>query len=155
MSKKKIPENPQATPEIQVSYSVNPNAKVVNTNVIENIYRRVIVKTAKLDRNKLLILPKTDLIILIAFLVPEENSEVHIIHFANSHSSDDEDIGCFSKNKTIPYHFNYDNIQNISDIKIVNQGIYKDFKIAYNDIYNRIREEYKISLDLVSVTGLY
>jgi hypothetical protein len=125
------------TPEIYP----HPEIKMLQSH--NNIYKELVgilkrsyqIPTEMLDDNKNLILPTSFLRKFIAQIL-EMNAEDVVIH-----SSPLEDIGCCGCTGSI-VHF-------ITGIKIKHDGVYRSLDICYNETYNRITEDFNISLTKV------
>ena len=104
------------------------------------IYRDIIIDNYEsvinlIDDSGLIILPYEDLIHIIAVLCEVPDQDVKIQYFI------DDDISCCTVvSKLSP-------IKEINTIKVTKNGVTNDLNLSYNDIYNKIVDEYKISLD--------
>lgn len=125
---------PTYTPPIE-----NPYAPALDTELMK-IYRDIITDNYDsvinlIDDSGLIILPYEDLIHIIAVLCEVQDQDVKIQYFI------DEDVSCCS---TIT---NLSPIKEINTIKVSKGGATNDLNLSYNHIYNKIVDEYKISLD--------
>ena len=117
----------------------NPYVKSLDTELMK-IYRDIIIDNYEsvinlIDDSGLIILPYEDLIHIIAVLCEVPDQDVKIQYFI------DDDISCCTVvSKLSP-------IKEINTIKVTKNGVTNDLNLSYNDIYNKIVDEYKISLD--------
>jgi len=117
----------------------NPYVKSLDTELMK-IYRDIIIDNYEsvinlIDDSGLIILPYEDLIHIIAVLCEVPDQDVKIQYFI------DDDISCCTVvAKLSP-------IKEINTIKVTKNGVTNDLNLSYNDIYNKIVDEYKISLD--------
>ena len=113
--------------------------KSLDTELMK-IYRDIIIDNYEsvinlIDDSGLIILPYEDLIHIIAVLCEVPDQDVKIQYFI------DDDISCCTVvSKLSP-------IKEINTIKVTKNGVTNDLNLSYNDIYNKIVDEYKISLD--------
>ena len=117
----------------------NPYVKSLDTELMK-IYRDIIIDNYEsvinlIDDSGLIILPYEDLIHIIAVLCEVPDQDVKIQYFI------DDDVSCCTVvSKLSP-------IKEINTIKVTKNGVTNDLNLSYNDIYNKIVDEYKISLD--------
>ena len=125
--------NPTYTP-IEKPYVTSLDTELMK------IYRDIIIDNYEsvinlIDDSGLIILPYEDLIHIIAVLCEVPDQDVKIQYFI------DDDISCCTVvSKLSP-------IKEINTIKVAKNGVTNDLNLSYNDIYNKIVDEYKISLD--------
>lgn len=126
------------TPPNEGEYK-NPYITSLDTELMK-IYRDIITDNYDsvinlIDDSGLIILPYEDLIHVIAVLCEVQDQDVKIQYFI------DEDVSCCSSvAKLSP-------IKEINTIKITKNGATNDLNLSYNHIYNKIVDEYKISLE--------
>ncbi|KAI5529760.1 hypothetical protein TVAGG3_0327980, partial [Trichomonas vaginalis G3] len=126
--------------------SRNAPYKIDINSELMKIYRDIITDNYDsiinlIDQSGLIILPYESLIHIIAILCDVQDSDVKIRFFI-----DDEVSCCGTVAKINP-------IKDISTIKISN-GTTTELHLTYNDIYNKIVDEYKISLEKFFVKAI-
>lgn len=127
-------DTPKYVPPIE-----NPYVTSLDTELMK-IYRDIITDNYDsvinlIDDSGLIILPYEDLIHVIAVLCEVQDQDVKIQYFI------DEDVSCCSSvAKLSP-------IKDINTIKVSKGGVTNDLNLSYNHIYNKIVDEYKISLE--------
>jgi hypothetical protein len=119
------------TPELKMLQSQNSIYKEL-VGILKRSYQ---IPSEMLDDNKNLILPTTSLRRFIAQIL-EMNPDDIVIH-----SSALDEIGCCGCTRSL-VHF-------ITGIKIRIDGVYRSLDICYNEVYNRITEDFNISLTKV------
>lgn len=135
--------------EIKVVYPTTTTTSKDSLDIKQNlinkelmhIYRDMLISNSGLilsliDASGKIILSQDSLIHVISTLCKVSEDKVKIQYFL------DEDITCcgsLSKNANP--------IKEISTIKVTKNGIINDLSLTYNDIYNLIVDEYKISLE--------
>ncbi|EAX70524.1 hypothetical protein TVAG_376440 [Trichomonas vaginalis G3] len=127
--------------------SRNAPYKVDINSELMKIYRDIIINNYDsiinlIDQSGLIILPYESLIHIIAILCDVQDSDVKIQFFI-----DDEVSCCGTVAKINP-------IKDISTIKISKNGTTTELHLTYNDIYNKIVDEYKISLEKFFVKAI-
>ncbi|EAX71740.1 hypothetical protein TVAG_525150 [Trichomonas vaginalis G3] len=127
--------------------SRNAPYKVDINSELMKIYRDIITDNYDsiinlIDQSGLIILPYESLIHIIAILCDVQDSDVKIQFFI-----DDEVSCCGTVAKINP-------IKDISTIKISKNGTTTELHLTYNDIYNKIVDEYKISLEKFFVKAI-
>lgn len=133
------PYAPIENPRSLTQDSWNPYIKSLDTELMK-IYRDIITDNYDsvinlIDDSGLIILPYEDLIHIIAVLCEVQDSDVKIQYFI------DEEVSCCSTvAKLSP-------IKEINTIKVTKNGVTNDLNLSYNNIYNKIVDEYKISLE--------
>ncbi|EAY05804.1 hypothetical protein TVAG_202610 [Trichomonas vaginalis G3] len=128
-------------------YSRNAPYKIDINSELMKIYRDIITDNYDsiinlIDQSGLIILPYESLIHIIAILCDVQDSDVKIQFFI-----DDEVSCCGTVAKINP-------IKDISTIKISKNGTTTELHLTYNDIYNKIVDEYKISLEKFFVKAI-
>ncbi|EAX72266.1 hypothetical protein TVAG_536160 [Trichomonas vaginalis G3] len=127
--------------------SRNAPYKIDINSELMKIYRDIIINNYDsiinlIDQSGLIILPYESLIHIIAILCDVQDSDVKIQFFI-----DDEVSCCGTVAKINP-------IKDISTIKISKNGTTTELHLTYNDIYNKIVDEYKISLEKFFVKAI-
>ncbi|KAI5524759.1 hypothetical protein TVAGG3_0256220 [Trichomonas vaginalis G3] len=127
--------------------SRNAPYKVDINSELMKIYRDIITDNYDsiinlIDQSGLIILPYESLIHIIAILCDVQDSDVKIQFFI-----DDEVSCCGTVAKINP-------IKDISTIKISKNGTTTELHLTYNNIYNKIVDEYKISLEKFFVKAI-
>ncbi|EAX66867.1 hypothetical protein TVAG_373200 [Trichomonas vaginalis G3] len=127
--------------------SRNAPYKIDINSELMKIYRDIITDNYDsiinlIDQSGLIILPYESLIHIIAILCDVQDSDVKIQFFI-----DDEVSCCGTVAKINP-------IKDISTIKISKNGTTTELHLTYNDIYNKIVDEYKISLEKFFVKAI-
>ncbi|EAX69588.1 hypothetical protein TVAG_030330 [Trichomonas vaginalis G3] len=136
-----IPTYPTYPPPLDNPYKIDINSELMK------IYRDIIINNYDsiinlIDQSGLIILPYESLIHIIAILCDVQDSDVKIQFFI-----DDEVSCCGTVAKINP-------IKDISTIKISKNGTTTELHLTYNDIYNKIVDEYKISLEKFFVKAI-
>jgi hypothetical protein len=135
--------------ESYVEYSPPPPPEIYSNPEIEmlqsqnNIYKELVgilkrsyqIPTEMLDDNKNLILPTSFLRKFIAQILKMNSDDVII------NSTPLDDISCCGCSVSLVYY--------ITGIKIRVDGVYRSLDICYNEVYNRITEDFNISLTKV------
>ncbi|EAX74220.1 hypothetical protein TVAG_521830 [Trichomonas vaginalis G3] len=124
----------------------NPYKIDINSELMK-IYRDIIINNYDsiinlIDQSGLIILPYESLIHIIAILCDVQDSDVKIQFFI------DDDVSCCGTVAKI------NPIKDISTIKISKNGTTTELHLTYNDIYNKIVDEYKISLEKFFVKAI-
>ncbi|EAX80010.1 hypothetical protein TVAG_404520 [Trichomonas vaginalis G3] len=132
---------PPLSSNIENPYKIDINSELMK------IYRDIIINNYDsiinlIDQSGLIILPYESLIHIIAILCDVQDSDVKIQFFI-----DDEVSCCGTVAKINP-------IKDISTIKISKNGTTTELHLTYNDIYNKIVDEYKISLEKFFVKAI-
>ncbi|EAX81117.1 hypothetical protein TVAG_124680 [Trichomonas vaginalis G3] len=140
-----IPTYPTYPPPLSSNIE-NPYKIDINFELMK-IYRDIIINNYDsiinlIDQSGLIILPYESLIHIIAILCDVQDSDVKIQFFI-----DDEVSCCGTVAKINP-------IKDISTIKISKNGTTTELHLTYNDIYNKIVDEYKISLEKFFVKAI-
>ncbi|EAX90283.1 hypothetical protein TVAG_272150 [Trichomonas vaginalis G3] len=140
-----IPTYPTYPPPLSSNIE-NPYKIDINFELMK-IYRDIIINNYDsiinlIDQSGLIILPYESLIHIIAILCDVQDSDVKIQFFI-----DDEVSCCGTVAKINP-------IKDISTIKITKNGTTTELHLTYNDIYNKIVDEYKISLEKFFVKAI-
>ncbi|EAX70850.1 hypothetical protein TVAG_270320 [Trichomonas vaginalis G3] len=128
-------------------YSRNAPYKIDINSELMKIYRDIITDNYDsiinlIDQSGLIILPYESLIHIIAILCDVQDSDVKIQFFI------DDDVSCCGTVAKI------NPIKDISTIKISKNGTTTELHLTYNDIYNKIVDEYKISLEKFFVKAI-
>ncbi|EAX79911.1 hypothetical protein TVAG_572530 [Trichomonas vaginalis G3] len=136
-----IPTYPTYPAPLDNPYKIDINSELMK------IYRDIIINNYDsiinlIDQSGLIILPYESLIHIIAILCDVQDSDVKIQFFI-----DDEVSCCGTVAKINP-------IKDISTIKISKNGTTTELHLTYNDIYNKIVDEYKISLEKFFVKAI-
>ncbi|EAX78920.1 hypothetical protein TVAG_505570 [Trichomonas vaginalis G3] len=136
-----IPTYPTYPSPLDNPYKIDINSELMK------IYRDIIINNYDsiinlIDQSGLIILPYESLIHIIAILCDVQDSDVKIQFFI-----DDEVSCCGTVAKINP-------IKDISTIKISKNGTTTELHLTYNDIYNKIVDEYKISLEKFFVKAI-
>ncbi|EAX66040.1 hypothetical protein TVAG_578140 [Trichomonas vaginalis G3] len=140
-----IPTYPTYPPPLSSNIE-NPYKIDINSELMK-IYRDIIINNYDsiinlIDQSGLIILPYESLIHIIAILCDVQDSDVKIQFFI-----DDEVSCCGTVAKINP-------IKDISTIKISKNGTTTELHLTYNNIYNKIVDEYKISLEKFFVKAI-
>jgi hypothetical protein len=138
---------PPPTGTVNYGAEVYPPLEVKMLKSQNNIYKELVgilkrsyqIPSEMLDDNKNLILPTSFLRKFIAQILEMSSDDVVI------HSSALDDISCCGCSRSL-VHF-------ITGIKIRVDNVYRSLDICYHEVYNRITEDFNISLTKVYNVG--